>query len=331
MSDGSEVEFRRFRTWEKDTTGDPRNAWRIVAKYAVLRMTSNSIMRMLLVLALVFSVVTVGGLTFAAQEGFDYADARGESVYAGTPWEMLMGMQFLFLLPVGVFLLFVGAPMFSEDLRFNAPLLYFSKPLRTRQYLQGKLAHLAGTFAAFSLVPLSLFMLVVLTMGFPDPPAQYWYNDQPLTADQVAAWRSAHITGFADWAYGAFFVILANINILAWTTAVTGLLSAYTQRAWHAAMGLVALVGAWGILGLVLMDSSNSVAGNLAGPFGWAYAIAVLPLQMRSGDLITFSDDAGYYDAAWPTVWGAHLLFAATTVLFLYLIQRRLRRLEAIL
>lgn len=328
--EGADVEMRRFRTWEQDTPHDPENAWRTVARYAVLRAFTNWPTMMLHVLALLFAVVVIGSLSYGL---------RFEGVYdgyAGAPADVVHVGLALFAVPAGAMLLWIGAPMFSEDLRFNAPLFYFAKPLRTRHYMQGKVLHLAATLAAVSYVPILLFLLVIPVLGFPDAPTSYIWDDTPLDPEELHFWEVETISSFGEWTYVMGIVTFGAAVVLAWTTSVVSLVSTYTRRAWHAAMSVVALVGGWGMLGLVASDSFRNAYGNLTGPFGWLNAVLFLPLELEfSLAANPMPGDAAFYGerfaGAWPTFWLAHLILIATTVLFLWLTLRRLRRLEAIL
>ncbi len=322
----SRIESRRFRTWQSEREV-PTPPWRIILKYGYLRMFKTWYMAVLLVLIAVGAIVTVG----AASYWF-------ASDPSGVPWWAISESWGIFGVGMGLILLVIGSGLFSEDLRFPAPLFYFSKPLGVRDYMLGKLVQLGSLLLMAGVLPVILLLLMA-NIGSIDSQAVDW-RGQPLTGRGLLEWEISHINGFQDWAYTWFFTVAGVLSTVFFTTSLMVYLSSITQRAWHAAMAFVAVLGGWTILGSASAIAVRDVRENLMHPFGWMESVLSLPMRIRFDPYLqaSFLESSGsrldrldYYDPAGVTIIVSHVLLVGIGFLALYLTYHRLRRVEGVL
>lgn len=325
----AQLERRRFRTWEPETGARPDEAWRVVLKYGLLCNLRSWYILLPLVLSLVAVVVSIGAASYGWADPIDRD---------GVQYPEVLGLATMFFVLGGVFVFLVGTPLLSEDLRFNAHLFYFSKPLRVRHYLAGKAALLGAFLAATVLLPVVLAILLAAVVGgpgvqAPDFQGLYGSFDPSWPARAQHEWETQTLRGAADWLYLGAVLVCGTVAALAFLLAVTLAVSAFTRRAWHAAMGLVAILGGWGILGVVAMDLTGTAWQNVFGPAGWFYLLLAMPLELRFG--VAANPATGIrperYDAGGPAVLCAYAIVGTLTYLAGWLALRRLQRQEALL
>jgi ABC-2 type transport system permease protein len=88
---------------------------------------------------------------------------NGPRQFRGTMWTLAVYGFFQIQLFFSMLLvLFVGPSLISQDLRFNAVPLYFSRPLRRLDYFVGKLGVIGTYLSAVSIVPLLVAYLLGL-------------------------------------------------------------------------------------------------------------------------------------------------------------------------
>ena len=310
---GPFLERRRFRTWEQDTQAPPSRRWAVVLRFSALRTLRTWYLASLLALAVLLAAIGLVAFSYDAINGTNkdaYAAAAG-----------------MFLVMPTVFLLLVGAPLLAEDVRFNAPLFYFSRPLRTVDYLLGKCLHAFGLVAATGLVPIVLFCLMVLLIGVHDVSPTDPYTGDLRSDEEMAALSAQRIDGVGEALYAAFVTILGAASVLFFATSAMIACSAYTRRAWHAAMAFVAILGCWSLLGVFAIELVKGAGQHLFGPAGWGYLVLGAPMDafFAQPPLPSYLRGAGL---AIPL---AHLLLIGTGIGSLRLAQRRLRRLEGLL
>ncbi len=311
------VELRRFRTWNSDAA-DARPGWSILVRYHARTLLRTWYTATMLVITAVFLALGIG----TAVAGWS------DPVYPMelSSWDLGAGVVAFSLLPAAVFVLLVGAPLFAEDLRYNAPLFYFSRPLRPAKYFQGKLVFLGGLLGAVAFVPAVLLLVLGLLLR--------------VGPQTVETGPRALATG-AD-AFHALAVVVPGILVaLLWLAAVTLFVSAHTRRAWHAAMGVTVLVGAWSLVGASAQVLGSSALKHLGGPGGWINLLFWLPLDVRYHDrAVAFDERRGWDGSAvrpddhelfGVALTAVYVLMLTTSLLALWATNRRLRRMEAIL
>lgn len=309
------VERRRFRTWEPDTSARPDQAWKIVFRYGIQR----SLRAWWVVLPLVGAAVAIVMMLAGASMSWSLS----EPGWGPQHWE-LIDMAWGLLAIGAAFVFLVGTPLFSEDLRFNAPLFYFSKPLRVRDYVLGKAMHLAVVLVAVVMVPLVLLLILGMVLG----PANA-VPPEGAVAGQVADWKVETLDTVGDWLFAAAVLLPGVLLILAFATAVTLAVSVHTRRAWHSAMALVAILGGWSLLGSIAGEFTRNATGHLFGPAGWLYLIIAMPLQRHFLPEASHDPVPPGLQHALPAILLAYLIVGALTFLCGALVMHRLRRQEA--
>jgi hypothetical protein len=239
MNTKAAVETRRFRTWE-DEAELPLRPWRTVFKFGMVRMWRTWYLTLLAVAALVSAALFIG---FQTVEWTQHGQPTTGSLQGG--------IAFL-IFPALVFLVLVGAPLLAEDIRFNAPLFYFSRPLRPQDYLRGKAMQLGLVLAIFGLVPIAAMMVAAL------PSVVTGQSTTPGTIASVGDWLVALLAALAG--TSAILLFLASATICA---------SAFTKRGWHAGVAAFAVVGSFGVLGAAASFGLKGAYLDLFGPFGW--------------------------------------------------------------
>jgi hypothetical protein len=306
------IEHRRLRTWEADAAVDPGRSWRIILRYGLLRSLRSWWIIIPLIAVAVTIIFSIGA--FSSELSFDPHGARASDVQGLVALYAMQGIVFLFLL---------GAPLFSEDLRFHAPLFYFSKPLKVHHYYLGKAGLLALFLAAVTILPVLILMLVGPAFGLPaqEPDPRH---TSPLG---LLEWRIAHLNSMGDWGYTMLVLVPAVVVLSAFFISITLLMSAFTRRAWHCAMAMVAIIGGWSLLGAIATEFTDTAFEHIFGPAGWVYLIMDLPMALRFGITANgaWGDPGRSYDAA------AYVIVLSLTAAATWATLNRLRRQEAIL
>lgn len=321
----SAVDFRRFRTWDAQPAISGTPPWRILVRYGYVRLVSSWAGRSLLILLALAAVLSVGGMSYGMAGG------------SGVDAQAWSGVMFVYLYPLAAILLMVAAPLFADDLRFNAPLFYFSKPVRAGDYFLGKVAYLASLVAAAVLAPILILMVLALLVGVPvgEPPLldyRYGFSDPADQARFTADWHATHIDSVGEWAAAAAATLPGLIVVVALFTSLAVACSVFTRRGWHAGMAFVALVGGTSLAGSVFADSVRGAYGSLASPAGWADLILGMPLRLMfrpTGPLSRY--EAESLQGAGGAIPLAYVLALATTALALWLSHNRIARQEGLL
>jgi ABC-2 type transport system permease protein len=150
--------------------------------------------------------------------------------YRVVVWTICFHYFLQFELPLSmIVVLLVGPGLISQDLRFNALPLYFSRPLRRADYFAGKL----GVIAWFLGLVLILPSLIAYVLGL------------LFSLDVTILWDTLPLLG-ASLAYGAVIVLSAGTLMLA--------LSSLTRNSRYVALFWVALWFVSGIVGSILTE-----------------------------------------------------------------------------
>lgn len=313
------LESRRFRTWESDTYAEPANRWGVVLRYATLRALQTWYLAGFLALVVVNTIISI--IVFS----YDASNGTGADLYYAA--------LAVFSFAPALFLLLVGAPLLAEDVRFNAPLFYFSRPLRPADYLLGKCLHLFGVVVATGLVPLVLVSAMVLVLGVHDVSPTDSFSGDVRSPDEMRVARIHAVDTLPDALYAGFFTTFGGAACLFFLTSAMVLCSAYTRRAWHAAMAFVAILGSWSLLGAFATELMRGAWQHLVGPAGWMYLAVILPLKKHF--TVTGQTGKGWGASGMQGAWGAiplaYVLLIGAGAACLWFANRRIQRLEALL
>lgn len=180
-----------------------------------------------------------------------------------------------------ILVLLVGPGLISQDLRFNAIPLYFSRPLRRLDYFVGKLAVIGVFLSAVAIVPAVLAFVLGILFSL----------DFSVVRD---TWRVL----LASVGYGAVIVLSAGTLMLA--------LSSLSRNS----RSVAALwVGIWFV--------SNVIAGVLSGMHGQAVrrdAMQPRPIRSLPGNQRSQTDALAEYEAESRRDWRPLVSYTANLV-----------------
>ena len=143
--------------------------------------------------------------------------------------------------------LLVGPDLISQDLRFNALPLYFSKPLRRIDYFIGKLGIIAAFLLAVTLVP--AFLAYVVGLGFSLDPATLrdtWRVPAASAAFSLVVAASAGLLmlAFSSLSRNSRHVTALWMGIWLVGNVASGAMLATPQRAWAPLLSYTSNLGA---------------------------------------------------------------------------------------
>jgi len=154
---------RGYTHWAGSLEGG-RRPWRVIAGQAIRLAWKRKFFKPVLFFSLLPALVFSGGIYVSERlddfkEMFKGADQflKFEPGY----FQAYYGSSFLIFMMLMI-MVGSGAGLIADDLRHNALPLYFSRPLRKRDYIGGKFASLAFFLLILTLVPGILFILLKL-------------------------------------------------------------------------------------------------------------------------------------------------------------------------
>lgn len=315
MSDAI-VESRRFRTWDESRDLEADHRVRLLIKAQFLRYRHNW------PFWVVFGLAVLGAIA-AMMAPFGELDAIGYVDGATIAYGYFGAAAPL----AGIAIILFGSPTIAEDLRFNAPLFYFSRPVRVWDYVLAKvgfLLALLGIVIGMGLVTTLLGTLV--TIRDADVPRRPWMSPE-YHQELVLRAQEAGVTHVGDWLVLSLILVTGTLSVAFFLSTAMIAVSSCTRRAWHAAVGFLVLIGTWGFLGIglgfVMADNAWQL---LWGPFGWIAATTFLPA------------DAYFADGEWTLTRGiagvaplAHLLMIASGLAFVRFTRSRVAKMEGAL
>jgi len=154
---------RGYTHWQG--TLDPnRRPWRPIARQGIRLSLKRKFFKPLLSFSLVPALVFAAGVYFSERIG-DF-----EKMFRGADRFLKINPEYFKNYYASGFLLFMmlvimivsGAGLVADDLRHNALPLYFSRPLRKRDYIGGKFLSLAAFLLALTLAPGIVFIILKL-------------------------------------------------------------------------------------------------------------------------------------------------------------------------
>lgn len=154
---------RGYTHWQ-GTLGTGRRPWRVIAGQAIRLAWKRKFFKLVLFGSLVPAVVFSAGIYVSERiEDFKEMFKGAEKFLQTNPayFQAYFGSSFLIFMMLMI-MVGSGAGLISDDLRHNALPLYFSRPLRKRDYIGGKFASLAFFLLLLTLAPGVLFILLKL-------------------------------------------------------------------------------------------------------------------------------------------------------------------------
>jgi ABC-2 type transport system permease protein len=218
--------------------------WLVIARHGLRGQMKNRIVRFLILFAWVPALVLVvamalWGLFEQGTEGVQHllravlppgliADPH---VYRQAVWTLAYSIFFKFeLFFVMLLVLAAGPNLISQDLRFNALPLYFSRPLTRWDYFLGKLGVIGALAAAVTVVPAAIAYLLGICFSL----------DLSVIRDTWRLWPASIL-------YGLIMAVSAGTLMLA--------LSSLSRRSLYVGM---CWVGIW-VIGSTVMGALTSM------------------------------------------------------------------------
>jgi ABC-type transport system involved in multi-copper enzyme maturation permease subunit len=154
---------RGYTHWT-GTLGTGRRPWRVIAGQAIRLAWKRKFFKPILFFSLIPALVFAGGI-YVSERLQDFQKIlKGADKFLKidpTYFQAYYGSSFLLFMML-VIMVGSGAGLIADDLRHNALPLYFSRPLRKRDYIGGKFAALAFFLLILTLAPGILFLLLKL-------------------------------------------------------------------------------------------------------------------------------------------------------------------------
>jgi ABC-type transport system involved in multi-copper enzyme maturation permease subunit len=137
-------------------------------------------------------------------EDFNFMIREGTELFAVNPayFKNYMTNDFLLFMIVMI-MVFCGAGLISDDLKYNSLQLYFSRPLKKGHYFMGKAAVIAFFLFMVTLVPGIVFFLMKLIFS----GNLKFFQQYPWLLVSVFVY-SAFITGF----FALYVMLLSSLN-----------------------------------------------------------------------------------------------------------------------
>ena len=154
---------RGYTHW-KGTLGTGRRPWRVIAGQAVRLAWKRKFFKPIFFFSLLPALVFSAGIYISERiQDFHEILEEADKYLKINPeyFQAYYGSNFLFFMML-IIMVGSGAGLIADDLRHNALPLYFSRPLRKRDYIGGKFAALAFFLLLLTLAPGVLFIVLKL-------------------------------------------------------------------------------------------------------------------------------------------------------------------------
>lgn len=154
---------RGYTHWA-GTLGTGRRPWRVIAGQAVRLAWKRKFFKPIFFFSLLPALVFSAGIYVSERLGDFQEMLKGADKFLKINPEYFQayyGSNFLFFMML-IIMVGSGAGLIADDLRHNALPLYFSRPLRKRDYIGGKFAALAFFLLLLTLAPGILFLFLKL-------------------------------------------------------------------------------------------------------------------------------------------------------------------------
>lgn len=179
--------------------------WWPITRYGIKLSLKKKFFKLAYALALVPAIVFLVGIYLAERiEDFSVMMEGGSTLIKVDPalFKTYLTNEFLLFMII-IILVFAGAGLIADDLKYNSLQLYFSRPLRKQDYLLGKASVLVGFLLFLTLVPgLILFFMKLIFSG-----SLKFFGDFPLLPLSIIGY-SIFITVF----FSFYTLLLSSIS-----------------------------------------------------------------------------------------------------------------------
>jgi len=170
-----------------------RRPWRPIARLGIRLAFRRKFFKFVLGMAFLPTLVFAAGV-YISERIDDFQEMirnAGEFLVVNPEWFKHFYASDYLLFWMLIIMVLAGAGLISDDLRHNALQLYFARPLRKKDYLQGKLFTLAFFLLLLTLLPGILFILLKIIFS----GSFAFLAEYPWIPASVAGW-SLFVAGF---------------------------------------------------------------------------------------------------------------------------------------
>ena len=198
------IKEKGYSHWDGEFS-QKKLSWWPITRYGIKLSLKKKFFKLTYALALVPAVVFLVGIYLAERiEDFSVIMDGGSTLIKVDPslFKTYLTNEFLLFMII-IILVFAGAGLIADDLKYNSLQLYFSRPLRKKDYLLGK-ASVLGFFLLFlTLVPgLILFIMKLIFSG-----GLKFFGDFPLLPLSIIGY-SIFITIY----FSCYTLLLSSIS-----------------------------------------------------------------------------------------------------------------------
>jgi ABC-type transport system involved in multi-copper enzyme maturation permease subunit len=147
----------KYRPWNGEKSGHFRRVYTIINNVFLQKIKSKGILTIIIIgLILVHAFPIIFGALIPHEE-LTAEMMAGGNILIGSYLKNVLSIIFIILL-----VSLVCSDLVSQDLRDKSFVLYFSRPIKTFDYLLGKIGGAIGIISIFTLFPVIIYCLVVI-------------------------------------------------------------------------------------------------------------------------------------------------------------------------
>lgn len=179
--------------------------WWPITRYGIKLTFKRKFFKMFFFMTLIPAFVYLVGIYISERiEDFSFMIREGTELFSVNPayFKNYMTNEFLLFMIVMI-MVFCGAGLISDDLKYNSLQLYFSRPLKKRHYFLGKAAIIVFFLFMVTLVPGIVFILMKLIFS----GNLKFFQQYPWLIVSILIY-SIFITGF----FAFYVMLLSSLN-----------------------------------------------------------------------------------------------------------------------
>lgn len=184
---------------------EKRFPWWPITRYGIKLTFKRKFFKMFFFMTLIPAFVYLVGIYISERiEDFSFMIREGTELFSVNPayFKNYMTNEFLLFMIVMI-MVFCGAGLISDDLKYNSLQLYFSRPLKKRHYFLGKAAVIVFFLFMVTLVPGIVFVLMKLIFS----GNLKFFQQYPWLIVSILIY-SIFITGF----FAFYVMLLSSLN-----------------------------------------------------------------------------------------------------------------------
>ena len=198
------IKEKGYSHW-KGEFEEKRFPWWPITRYGIKLTFKRKFFKMFFFMTLIPAFVYLVGIYISERiEDFSFMIREGTELFSVNPayFKNYMTNEFLLFMIVMI-MVFCGAGLISDDLKYNSLQLYFSRPLKKRHYFLGKAAVIVFFLFMVTLVPGIVFVLMKLIFS----GNLKFFQQYPWLIVSILIY-SIFITGF----FAFYVMLLSSLN-----------------------------------------------------------------------------------------------------------------------